>query len=409
MAGTRGGAPKGQAHRKRGDGSWTTTPSGLRRWAVMVGYKPDGKGARRPDVRYYYGRTEAECRQKHADWLEDQREGHTVAAASERLTMTAWFPAWMKRRRISPATREQHERYIANDLIPALGHLRLRPLGRHDGGALTVEAIEAVLAENADRPRKALELYRILYGALKRARKLRLVGENVVELVDPPDYEAREMHPPTREEVVRLLGALAPADRRLARILAVSQARPSEAIGLEWSDVKWRQGGIAIERTRATRGEPDEQATKTRRSRRFVHLSDEDMELLREHRREQLARIAKLGDRWADHGLVFPDGHGRPLRWSDFWKRWKKARDAAKLPGVRPYDLRHFGLTELAMANVPIEDISRRAGHANVRITDAIYLHPRPTKDRAAAEAIRGLLDGPADAQDDGPDERARQ
>jgi integrase len=124
------------------------------------------------------------------------------------------------------------------------------------------------------------------------------------------------------------------------------------------------------------------------------------MELLREHRKEQMAAIAEAGTRWTDHNLIFPAANGMPMRWSDFWKRFVRARTRAQLPGVRPYDLRHFGITELLEEGNPIEDVSSRAGHANVRITDEVYRHPRGHKDRTAAGATRRFWAAPAAASE---------
>src|SRR5262245_47965904 len=114
-------AEKGVPHGKRGDGTWLTTAEGLKRWGVMVGYRPDGKGGKSRITKWFSGKTETECRRRRAEWERDQAEGRVTVPQRAKLTVALWLAQWMALRRVGDRVRQQHGRYIAVDIVPAVG------------------------------------------------------------------------------------------------------------------------------------------------------------------------------------------------------------------------------------------------------------------------------------------------
>jgi integrase len=49
-------------------------------------------------------------------------------------------------------------------------------------------------------------------------------------------------------------------------------------------------------------------------------------------------------------------------------KRWDAVRVAANLPWLRPYDLRHTGISRMAEAGVPIEVAMSMVGHMTMQM-----------------------------------------
>ena len=88
-----------------------------------------------------------------------------------------------------------------------------------------------------------------------------------------------------------------------------------------------------------------------------------------------LERAAKLGATQFHHYL-FPlggrGGHaydpGKPMSESGLKKRWEAVRVAAGLPWLRPYDLRHTGITRMAEAGVPVEVAMSMVGHMTLQM-----------------------------------------
>lgn len=58
----------------------------------------------------------------------------------------------------------------------------------------------------------------------------------------------------------------------------------------------------------------------------------------------------------------------RPMSDSGLKKRWNKCRVCAALPWLRPYDLRHSGITRMAENGTPIAVIMSFAGHMTLRM-----------------------------------------
>lgn len=57
-----------------GAGSWQKTKYGTWRYAITAGRRPDGK----PNMKYFYGKTRKEARDKAEQYLRDRRDGIQV-------------------------------------------------------------------------------------------------------------------------------------------------------------------------------------------------------------------------------------------------------------------------------------------------------------------------------------------
>jgi integrase len=82
-------------------------------------------------------------------------------------------------------------------------------------------------------------------------------------------------------------------------------------------------------------------------------------------------------------------------RYTDInWDQWREVTKAAGLEGLRPHDLRHTVATNLIREGVSLLDVSKMLGHANTRITEAIYVSHEPKFLTAAAGVMGGLTRG---------------
>lgn len=89
-----------------------------------------------------------------------------------------------------------------------------------------------------------------------------------------------------------------------------------------------------------------------------------------------VSRAAQLGAKRPEHYL-FPLRLTRaeydpcsPMSDSGLKKLWGEVRDAAGVSWVRPYDLRHSGLTRMAERGVPIHVMMAYAGHMSMRMQE---------------------------------------
>jgi integrase len=75
-------------------------------------------------------------------------------------------------------------------------------------------------------------------------------------------------------------------------------------------------------------------------------------------------------------------------------RAFSKALRAAGIRRMRPHDLRHTYATLAIQAGVPPLTVSRQLGHASIGTTVDLYTHAVPGSNRAAAEAMEGILTG---------------
>jgi integrase len=102
-----------------------------------------------------------------------------------------------------------------------------------------------------------------------------------------------------------------------------------------------------------------------------------------------------VAGRQPDAWLFTADGDVvRPTRAGDLWRSWVKASGITKTP--RLHDLRHTHASWMMARNYPLNDLSRRLGHASIKVTADTYGHlAHDAQTRAAALAYMGL-DAPA-------------
>lgn len=82
--------------------------------------------------------------------------------------------------------------------------------------------------------------------------------------------------------------------------------------------------------------------------------------------------------------IFFPDVDGGRLHYDAYLKYLRETSERVLNKHVTPHTLRHSHCSMLASAGYPLEEISRRLGHSDSRITKEIYLHRmKELKDKA--------------------------
>jgi integrase len=162
--------------------------------------------------------------------------------------------------------------------------------------------------------------------------------------------------------------------------------RRGEALGLQWGEVRLDAGGLDIRRTLGSVannlvvGEP-----KTDKGRRTVSLDPPTVQVLREHRAEQLRIRLSMGSAFVDGDWVFCQPDGSPLHPTRFQRVFHRRTLAAGLPKIRLHDLRHTWATLALCAGVNPKIVQERIGHAS---------HPRPLHPPRPRAARRGSTRG---------------
>lgn len=396
VSATAAGSRKRAAH-KRADGEGTIyrRKDGLWVGDLMVGYKPDG----RPDRRTVSAKTEGECRRK----LQALRQQHSQGALpKERDTLAGFVERWLAATAagVRPSTHRRYAQLLRVHVLPTLGRKRLDALRPDDVQAVLGRLLLAPARGKPGAtlsPRTVRHVHTVLHTALAAAVKWGDVARNVADLVDPPRVSKPESYTPTPAECARLIAAAA-GDSLAALVgLAVyTGARQGELLGLQWGDVDFDKGTLAIRRSLMQPphgGVPEYGPPKTERSRRTLTLPPEALAALRQQRSRQLEQRMLVGPEYRDYGLIFATALGTPYIARNVGRTWKRLLAAAGLPpGVRFHDLRHAAATNSLQANIPLKVVSERLGHSTLAITADLYTHRVASLEADAAEKLAALI-----------------
>lgn len=200
-----------------------------------------------------------------------------------------------------------------------------------------------------------------------------------------------------RDEYARIAAEISdPHARDLADWLAGTGMRWGEATALQVRDVSLTRRTVSVQRSwkRAAPGEGGPSyflgPPKTRKARRVIALTDEQMEMLRR-------RMA--GKKPED--LIFETPRGKSWRHDNFWRRrWVPAVEAAIAKGLtkrpRIHDLRHTHVAWLIAAGIPLPAIQARLGHESITTTVDRYGHLVEALDDEIRAAVSAAMGGPA-------------
>ena len=133
------------------------------------------------------------------------------------------------------------------EIKPVFGVHRLSKLSAYD-----IDRFYAGLTARGLAPATVRQIHAIMRASLNQGERWGLVGRNVAKLASPPSQPQREQHPPSVDEVQRLLVAASSIDVLFGlyvRVVAATGARRAEACGERWSDVDFDAGTLSISRS----------------------------------------------------------------------------------------------------------------------------------------------------------------
>ena len=367
-------------------------PRGKGKWLVRVflGRDPD-TGKRRYHNHTIHG-TKKDAERYLTATLREKDLGIFVEPV--RTTLNSYLERWLEtgaKPRVRPRTLQDYTWLLSHYVKPELGERRIDLLQ-----PLDIQGLYTSMRERGISGRTIRYTHAVLSSALKQAVRWRLLPSNPATEVDLPRLCRREMRALTPQEATRFCEAADRDDRGLLFVfLLATGMRPSEALGLQWSEVDLKRGTVTVRRTLVRVKKQWHLAEpKTTKSRRSIPLPVSMIHAVGAHRRRQAELRLRQGADYQDNDLVFATDRGAPLDLRNLNKRHlKPILKAAGLPHtIRTYDLRHTCATLLGAAGENPKVISERLGHASVTLTLDTYAHVLPGMQEQAAAKLEAIL-----------------
>lgn len=309
-----------------------------------------------------------------------------------------WLESYAKAK--APSTYAGYKRIADAHVIPALGKIvlsKLQPMhiqkyytdmlqsGRKDG--------TGGLSNNTVRRHHAL-----IRKALQSAVQWKHITYNPAALVEVPPAEQPEMHPPTKEQLAKILElARGHRDENLIITTVYTGMREGEILALEWQNVSL--GANPVCRIRQTVGYINGKGFvfrpqgKSKKARRDLPLPDIVVAALKKQKKMLAEEKLKAGkDYSTEHNLVFPDALGSPMDPSGLGRRFKTLAIKAGAGKSRFHDLRHYYATYLLEQGEHPRVVQELLGHQTISVTMEIYSHVSPSIKRDTIERLNERL-----------------
>lgn len=373
---------------RNADGLGTRPHKWRGRWrgGLTVGAHPDG----RPDRRWVYGKTQAECQAK-LDELRRQHAAGLVAATTKALTVAAYLEDWLAQKALQIKARSIAAYRAELKHVPAiLGRKKLAALKPADvqammrainGMRVTYTYYRGTNGKASSRTvtltaRAANQARGLLSNALDDAMVLGLIATNPARPVKALKHTPQPLTVWTATQIVKFT-TLTLAEgcnyHALYYLALTAGLRAGELLALEWDDLNDAQLHVA----RTVNSDGVVTPPKSRASDRVLTLASDTLDTLAWHRAALVeSRIASP--------LVFPTTTGRMGSHSNLLRSLRTWSAKADVPSIRVHDLRHtYASMAIAAGKDPV-DLARQLGHEDAGFTLKRYAHfferakPRP-------------------------------
>lgn len=309
----------------------------------------------------------------------ETREGSYVEPSS--ITLKEYLETWIEsyKSNISHNT-ERGYRVNIRHICSILGDKPLQKIIPAD-----IEKAYTQLAQTLSGT-SVLYIHRTLNRALKFAEKQQLLKRNPCIFVEAPkknkDFKARFVLP---DDIPKYLNAFKEHYLYPAVCLAMfCGLRRGEVLGLQWSDIDWRNKIIHVRHNMTDDGLTTPKSGEAR----TVPLSDAMAKVLKEQRKRQQRFMEKLWDQYHRSEFVITYDDGSLIKPRALSKNFAAVLKKAGLKPVRFHDLRHTAASLMIHEGVELKTISEILGHSSITITADIYGHIIEEKKKEAAQKL---------------------
>ncbi len=379
------------------------------RLVVSTGKNLDGSRARRSKT-IHGTRKDAEI--ALAEFVTEVNHG--LVPEGKPITFEEFYHVWQVNygeKELAPKTYKRYVGMLESRILPYLGSFILDKIKPTDLMKLydmleKDTQIKKLAKNNGARTMKPLskktilEHHRLISAMLHKAVYWQLIPYNPAERVQPPKVTRAKRRFYDDEQCKILLNGLNDLEKnefkyKVAIILDVfTGARLGELLGLEWSDVDFKNKEISI--NKASQYIPElgiyTKDPKTASSYRNVSIPDSVIEILQEYKIWYESQKDLYGELWVESNKLFVQSDGKPMHPDTLSKWFGKFIQKIGLPVINFHGIRHTNATLLISQNVDVAVVAARLGHAQISTTFNFYVHPLASHNRNAGIVLQNLL-----------------
>jgi integrase len=321
-----------------------------------------------------------------------------TALDPNKTAVAQFLQRWLNhiKTQVTPKSHERYAGIVNQNLIPALGAVRLNKLKP----VQISEAYASALVSGRRNgkgglaPRTVGHMHRVLKQALGQAVRWKELTHNPADAVDPPKVGRRAMKTYDASETVDLVEWTRGTSLHMPAILAVlCGLREGEICALRWRNIDFAGARMSVvESLEQTKAGLRFKSTKNETGGRPVALSATVVDELRAHRANRAQDLLKLGVRLTDDDLVVGHADGSIMTPMYVSQTWGRKIKKSGLKCIRFHDLRHSHATQMLSNNVHPKIASERLGHSKVSITLDLYSHVIPGMQEDAAALVDAAL-----------------
>ena len=379
------------------------------RLSCLAGYNLQGKPIKK--TKTVHG-TKKEAEIELAKFVADVQNGMVIEGKS--LKFSEFTEIWKRdygSKELAPSTYKRYCRMLETRLLPYFGHFyvnKIKPTDIMQFYDLLSKDTQLVRKKDNDgnktlKPlsgKTILEHHRLLRAMLHKAVYWQVIVSNPAERVQPPKAKKPKRKYYDDDQCKILLENLEQLDEeqikyKTAIILTVfTGVRLGELMGLEWSDIDFRNGIISINRSSQYLADKGifTKTPKTESSIREFAIPEFVISLLEEYKLWYEEQKALCGELWDNSNRLFVQANGKPMNPSTISKWFVKFIGQIGLPVINFHGLRHTNATLLIAQNVDVAVVAARLGHAQITTTLNFYVHPIIAHNKKASYVLENLL-----------------
>lgn len=379
------------------------------RLSCIAGYDLQGKPIKK--TKTIHG-TIKDAKIELAKFVADVQKGLYVEGKS--LKFEDFVEIWKRdygSKELAPSTYNRYLGMLNSRIIPYFAHFhvdKIKPTDIMQFYDLLSRDTQIIRKKNNNGKKTGkplssktiVEHHRLLHAMLQRAVYWQMIVANPAERVQPPKTKKPKRKYYDDEQSKALVSNLMELTEdqfkyKVAIILTVfTGVRLGELMGLEWSDINFRDGIVSINRSSQYLAEKGvfTKTPKTESSIRDVAIPEFVVSLLEEYKYWYDNQKALFGELWYDSNRLFVQADGKPMHPSTISKWFEKFVEQIGLPVINFHGLRHTNATLLIAQNIDVSVVAARLGHAQITTTYNFYVHPIISHNKTAGFALENLL-----------------